>query len=61
MEEITLVTNKNGTQDEKQQKIQVPNRPKDREIEFTNKEVWKKRNEKVFNTGIWLIHNVKVV
>ena len=52
MEEITLVTNKDGTQDEKQQKIQVSNRPKDREIEFTNKEVSKKRKEKLFNTGI---------
>ena len=34
---------------------------KDREIELINEEVLRKRKEKVLNTQIWLIHNVKVI
>ena len=56
----TETPKQDGTQDGKQQKIQGSNRSKDREMELLNKEVWRKRKGKVFNTRIWLIHNSKV-
>ena len=31
------------------------------EREQVDKEVWRKRKEKVFNTRIWLMHNMKVI
>ena len=37
------------------------NRSNDRKIEFINKEVYRKKKEKVFITRIWLIHNTKVI
>ena len=49
------------TQDGKQQKIQDSNRKKVREIKVIDKEVWKKRKEKVLNTRMRLIHNAKVI
>ena len=56
----TETPKQDGTQGGKQQKIQGSNRSKDREMELLNKEVWRKRKGKVFNTRIWLIHNAKV-
>ena len=50
-----------GTQDGKQQKIQVSNSSEDRETDLINKEVWRKIKEKVLNTRIWLAHNAKVI
>ena len=50
-----------GTQDGKQQKIQVSNSSEDGETDLINKEVWRKIKEKVLNTRIWLAHNAKVI
>ena len=50
-----------GTQDGKQQKIQVSNSSEDRETDLINKEVSRKTKEKVLNTRIWLEHNTKVI
>ena len=40
---------------------QGSNKSKDRGIELINKELWRKRKEKVFSRRNWFIHNVKVV
>ena len=40
--------------------VQGSNRSKGTEIEVINKDVWRKRKEKVFNRRNWLIHNAKL-